>query len=139
MIEITPLLKIDERELHFDFIRAAGPGGQNVNKVATAVQLRFDARGTGALPEAVKTRLIRLAGKRATHEGILVIEARRFRTQEQNRQAAIQRLSELLRKALQKPGTRKRTRPTAASRERRLGSKKRRAELKRTRQGRSFE
>jgi ribosome-associated protein len=139
MLQITDSLRIDERELQFDFIRAAGPGGQNVNKVATAVQLRFDARGTTALSEAVKTRLIRLAGKRVSREGILVIEARRFRTQEQNRQAAIQRLSELLSKALQPPKRRRPTNPTATSKERRLRSKKRRAEIKRARQNRSLE
>jgi ribosome-associated protein len=139
MLQITDSLRIDERELQFDFIRAAGPGGQNVNKVATAVQLRFDVRGTTALSEAVKTRLVRLAGKRVSREGILVIEARRFRTQEQNRQAAIQRFSELLSKALHTPKRRRPTNPTATSKERRLRSKKRRAEIKRVRQNRSLE
>src|SRR5512147_1891813 len=99
MIEITPSLQIDERELQIDFIRASGPGGQNVNKVATAVQLRFDVR-TSSLPEESKERLIRLAGSRITSEGILMIEAKRFRTQEQNREDAFQRFVDLVRKSL---------------------------------------
>ena len=98
MIEITPTFKIDERELQLEFVRASGPGGQNVNKVATAVQLRFDVTHS-SLPEDVKNRLIKLAGKRVTSEGMLVIEARKFRTQEQNREDAIQRFVELVRKA----------------------------------------
>lgn len=135
MIEITPSLQIDERELTFDHIRASGPGGQNVNKVATAVQLRFDVRAS-SLPGDVRTRLASLAGKRVTGEGILVIEAKLFRTQEKNREDAILRLVELIRKAAVKPKKRTKTKPTIASREKRLKSKKARGETKRLR--RSF-
>jgi len=129
---------MDERELQFDFIRAAGPGGQNVSKVATAVQLRFDVY-TSSLPEGAKIRLISLAGHRMTNEGILLIEAKRFRTQEQNREDAIQRFIELVRKALIKPKPRKKTKPSAASKEKRLKSKKVKGEIKRIRQSKSFE
>ena len=138
MLEITPSLKIDERELQLEFIRASGPGGQNVNKVATAVQLRFDLRAS-SLPEDVKNRLITIAGKRITNEGILVIEARRFRTQEQNRDNAIQRFVELVRKAAVKPKPRRKTKPTQASKEERLKEKKRRGEIKKVRQSKSYE
>jgi ribosome-associated protein len=138
MIEITPSLKIDERELQIDFMRASGPGGQNVNKVASAVQLRFDVRAS-SLPEDVKARLTQLAGKRVTDEGILLIEAKRFRTQEQNRADAIQRFVELVRKSLVKPKARKKTKPTQASKEVRLKEKKRRGAIKKIRQSRSVE
>ena len=137
MIEITPSLQIDERELQIDFIRASGPGGQNVNKVATAVQLRFDVQ-TSALPEEVKARLRHLAGKRMTGEGVLLIEARRFRTQEQNREDAIQRLVELVQKSLVEPKKRKKTKPSAASKEKRLKEKKRRGENKKLRQSQDW-
>ncbi|MCK6585214.1 MAG: aminoacyl-tRNA hydrolase, partial [Anaerolineales bacterium] len=110
MLEITPNFHIDERELQFEYIRASGPGGQNVNKVATAVQLRFDVRSSSLVEEA-KARLISLAGKRVSSDGILVIEAKRFRTQEQNRDDAIRRFVELARKALSKPKARARTEP----------------------------
>ena len=133
MIEITPSLHIDERELQIDFVRASGPGGQNVNKVATAAQLRFDVRAS-SLPEDVKARLIHLAGNRITSEGVLLIEAKRFRTQEQNREDAMQRLTELVRKSLIKPKARKKTNPTKASKEVRLKEKKRRGEIKKMRQ-----
>jgi ribosome-associated protein len=133
MIEITPSLQIDERELQTDFIRASGPGGQNINKVATAVQLRFDVR-VSSLPEEVKERLIHLAGRRVTSEGVLVIEAQSFRTQEQNREDAIRRFVELVRKALIKPKTRRKTKPTQAAKEERLKEKKRRGEIKKMRQ-----
>ncbi len=133
MIEITPSLQIDERDLQIDFIRASGPGGQNVNKVATAVQLRFDVRGS-SLPEQVKERLGHLAGKRITSEGVLVIEAKRFRTQEQNREDAIQRFAELVRNSLVIPKKRKKTKPTQAAKEERLKEKKRRGEIKKIRQ-----
>ncbi len=132
MIEITPSLQIDERELQIDFVRASGPGGQNVNKVATAAQLRFDVNAS-SLPEDVRRRLIRLAGNRVTTEGVLLIEARRFRTQEQNREDAVQRFVELVRKALIPPKPRKQTRPTAASKAKRIKSKKLRGDTKRLR------
>ncbi len=132
MIEITPSVQIDERELQIDFVRASGPGGQNVNKVATAVQLRFDVN-TSSLPEEVKARLTRLAGNRITSDGILLIEAKRFRTQEQNREDALQRFTELVRRALTPPKPRKRTKPTAASKAKRLKEKKVRGDIKRLR------
>jgi len=138
MLEITPTFHIDERELQFDFVRAAGPGGQNVNKVATAVQLRFNIHAS-ALPDDAKARLISMAGQRATKEGELLLEAKRFRTQEQNRMDAIQRFSELVRKALIRPKARRKTKPSAASKEKRLRSKKVKGEIKRIRQSKSFE
>ena len=137
MIEITPSLQIDERELQIDFMRASGPGGQNVNKVATAVQLRFDVRAS-SLPEEVQERLLHLAGKRITAEGALLIEAKRFRTQEQNREDAVQRLTELVRRSLVKPKARKRTKPTKAAKEKRLKEKKERGEIKKIRQSRDW-
>jgi ribosome-associated protein len=138
MIEITPTLFIDERELQFDFVRASGPGGQNVNKVSTAVQLRFDLRAS-SLPDEVKSRLEKIAGKRVTSEGVLVIEARSFRTQEKNREAALTRFAELIRKSLERPKPRRKTRPTQGSREKRLERKKKHGEIKKSRQGKSFE
>jgi ribosome-associated protein len=137
MIEITPFLQIDERELQIDFTRASGPGGQNVNKVATAVQLRFDVP-TSSLPDDVKARLRHLAGKRMTGEGVLMIEAKRFRTQEQNREDAIQRFVELVRKALVEPKKRRKTRPSATSKEERLKEKKRRGDIKKLRQSKDW-
>ncbi len=134
MIQITPTISLDEREIQEEFIRATGPGGQNVNKVATAVQLRFDVRHSPALPDEVRARLIRLSGRRMTDDGVLILVARRFRTQERNRQDAMERLVAVSRKATQKPKPRRRTRPTLASRERRLDSKRRRSETKRGRQ-----
>ena len=132
MIEITPSLQIDERQVQIDFVRASGPGGQNVNKVATAAQLRFDVRGS-SLPADVRARLIRLAGNRMTTEGVLLIEAKRFRTQDQNREDALERFVELVRKALIPPKPRKRTKPTAASKAERLQAKKKRGDIKRQR------
>ncbi len=129
-IPIAPDLTLDPDELEFRFVRASGPGGQNVNKVATAVQLRFDAAGSPSLSEAVRLRLMRLAGKRLTVEGQIVIEARRHRTQEQNRQDAVDRLVALIRQAMAAPRPRRGTRPTAASRERRLAAKRRRSRIK---------
>ena len=129
MIQITPSLQIDERELQIDFVRASGPGGQNVNKVATAAQLRFDVNAS-SLPADAKARLLHLAGNRITTEGVLLIEARRFRTQEQNREDAMERFVELVRKSLVKPRARKKTKPTQASKEQRLKEKKKRGEIK---------
>lgn len=133
MVEDNPQLSIDDKELEFSFIRADGPGGQNVNKVATAVQLRFDVLNSESLPEEVKARLVKLTGKRMTQDGVLVIEAKRFRTQEKNREDALERFKRLVHKALEKPKARKRTKPSAASIAKRLEKKKQRGEIKRSR------
>lgn len=138
MIEITPSFSIDENELQFAFVRSSGPGGQNVNKVATAVQLRFDV-DRSALPEDVKARLKQLAGSRVTSDGELLIEAKKYRTQEQNREDALNRFVELIQRAFKKPKPRTKTKPTAASREKRLKQKKQRGEVKKMRQTRSYE
>lgn len=135
MIRITPEIFLDERELTLQFIRASGPGGQNVNKVATVVQLRFDAARCAALPADVLVRLRKLAGRRMTDEGVLIIEASRFRTQGRNRDDAMVRLIELIRSAAEKPKPRVKTRPTLASKKRRLEGKQQRGEVKRLRKG----
>ena len=133
MIRITPDIAIDEKEIRFDFIRSSGPGGQNVNKVATAVQLRFNVEESH-LPEEVKRRLGETAGRRMTREGVLIIEAKRCRTQEKNRQDALDRLAKLIGKAAREPKLRKKTKPTRMARERRLSDKKHRSEIKKSRE-----
>ena len=133
MIYITSHISIDEREVQQEFIRSSGPGGQNVNKVATAVKLRFDVMNSRSLPDDVRRRLIRLAGRRMTEDGVLIIDARRFRTQERNRQDSMRRLVELIRKAAEKPKPRRRTKPTLASKRKRLETKRHRSVIKRMR------
>ena len=133
MIHITRTITIDESEIQEYFVRASGPGGQNVNKVATTVQLRFDVANSRSLPEEVRKRLISLAGNRVTEDGILIIDARRFRTQGRNREDATDRLVKLIRSAAQRPKIRRKTRPTLTSKIRRLESKRRGAESKRLR------
>ena len=133
MIPITPDISIDDSAIEERFIRASGPGGQNVNKVATAVQLRFDVASAASLPGDVRARLVRLAGRRMTTEGVLVIEARRYRTRERNRADALARLTALIRRAAEPPKPRRKTRPPRASKARRLETKRRRGTVKRTR------
>ncbi len=133
MIRVTHGIAIDENEVHFEFVRASGPGGQNVNKVSTAVRLRFNVLDSPSLPEDVRTRLMGLAGRRVAADGVLSIDARRFRTQEANRRDAIGRLVELVGKAAAKPRARRRTKPSTASRMRRLEAKRRRGETKQAR------
>lgn len=139
MLQITPAIAIDEREITITFVRASGPGGQNVNKVATAAELRFDAANSAALSDEVRGRLRALAGRRMTRDGVLRIDARRFRSQEQNRQDALDRLADLIRRAAQPVRSRRPSKPSRASKERRLEGKRRRAEIKSARRGRSYE
>jgi ribosome-associated protein len=130
MIVVTRDIGLDESELAFEFVRSSGPGGQNVNKIATAVRLRFDARRSPSLPEDVRARLLALAGRRAGEDGVLTIRAERHRTQTANRRDAVERLVALVRRAAVPPKKRRKTRPSAASRERRLESKRRRSRTK---------
>jgi ribosome-associated protein len=136
-VPITPTLSIDEREISVSFILGSGPGGQNVNKVATVAQLRFDARSSPSLPEEVRARLQAPAGARLTREGVIVLTARRFRSQERNREDAVARLVALIRAAAERKVQRRETLPSRGERERRLAEKARRAEIKKGRRGAS--
>ena len=141
MIRVTPAIAIaiDEREIEESFVRASGPGGQNVNKVSSAVQVRFDVRHSPSLPHGVRARLEKLAGNRLTQDGVLIITAQRHRTQHLNRQDALDRLVALIRQAATPPAPRHATKPTKGARERRLKSKSRRSTIKRLRRGPSDE
>jgi ribosome-associated protein len=133
LIQITKTLFIDDNDIQLDFILSSGPGGQNVNKVCTAVQLRFNVDQSKALSDEMRHRLIKIAGNKMTEDGILVIKARRFRSQDKNRKDAFQRLADLIRRAAVRPKARRRTKPSPAARQRRLTTKKKRGEIKRQR------
>ena len=133
MIPVTDTIALNESEIQLEFIRASGPGGQNVNKVSSAVQLRFDAAGSSAINDAIYERLKNIAGRRMTAAGVLIIKANRFRSQDQNRQDAVNRLVLLVQRAAQPPKHRRPTRPSAASRQRRLAAKRHHGEIKRRR------
>ncbi|CAD5259286.1 conserved hypothetical protein [Bosea sp. 62] len=133
MIQVTPSIAIDDSEIEESFVRASGPGGQNVNKVSTAVELRFDARRSASLPNDVALRLMKLAGSRLTQDGVIVIMAQEHRSQSRNREEALARLVELIRQAEVRPKVRRVTKPTKASKERRLASKEKRSSVKSTR------
>ena len=133
MIRVNAQIELDEREIQEDFVRASGPGGQNVNKVSTAVQLHFDVANSPSLPEPVRARLIALAGRRLTQDGVLILSAKRYRSQRRNRDDALERLIQLIREACEVETPRRPTRPTLASKKRRLDSKQRRGETKKLR------
>jgi ribosome-associated protein len=133
MVKITPSIQIKDEEIELNFIRSPGPGGQNVNKVSSAVQLRFNVPGSPSIPQDVKQRLIKLAGKRISSEGVLIIEARQYRSQERNRQAALERLARLIQQACKPPKPHHKTRPSRAAILRRLETKRKRSEIKRMR------
>jgi ribosome-associated protein len=134
MITIRNKISLSEEELKFAFIRSSGPGGQNVNKVSTAVQLRFDVHNSESLSEKIKSKLVSIAGRRITKDGILIIEAKRYRTQAKNKQDAIERLITLIRKSSEITKSRRKTKPTKASLEKRIASKKKKAQLKKQRE-----
>ena len=139
MLRVTDTISIDESELEESFVRSSGPGGQNVNKVSSAVQLRFDVRRSPSLPNDVAIRLMRLAGSRVTKEGVIVIVAQSYRDQARNRAEVRERLVELIQEAAVKPTPRRATKPTKASKKRRLEGKKRRGDIKKMRRGAGFD
>ncbi len=133
MLQITQDIALEDSEIRFDFIRASGPGGQKVNKTSSAVQLRFDAARSPSLPEYARRRLLKIAGRRVSAQGVLIIEAKRFRSQDQNRQDALDRLQALVRRAAEKPRRRLPTAPSSVARERRITEKKKRSRIKQQR------